>query len=300
MKMHCTGRRTHYKVPFAWPERVTQRNAHRPSHWRTNQVQPTKHQFRLSLYRASTCRDANFGDTHGAEIARPAQLPLVATVQQHLLQLVAQSVQQLPHGRLGLPGRGEKVVEVQNPRERGPGRLAPRGAAAAVAPQRDERLPRGRRHLPVPAQKPQPPPGAEDVRLLHAPRQQQVLVADGDGGENEALGVNHVRLGVHGRGEQVAHPVGGPGEEESQGGQERQEPREPPRVRAAEEDVPQAVQRGVFQEELAGFGEGARSRLRSARRVALAHVGGRTSAPAVVTVSEPQLASALSRGDRRL
>jgi len=150
------------------------------------------------------------------------------------------------------------VVEVQNPRQRGPGRLAP-----SAVPQRRERLSRSGGDLPVPPEEPQPPPGAEDVRLLHAPRQQQVLVADGDGGENEALGVHHVRLAVHGRGEQVPHSVGGPGEEESQRRHESQQPRDPPGVGAADEDVPQAVQGGVFQEQLAGFGEGARSRFRS-------------------------------------
>ena len=211
--------------------------------------------------------------THGAEIARPAQLSLVAAVQQHLLQLVSQPVQELPHGRLGLPRRRQKVVEVQDPRQRGPGRLSPR-APSAVAAQRCERVPRSGRHLPVPPEKSQPPPRAEYVRLLHAPREQQVLVADGDGGENEPLGVHHVRLGVHGRGEQVPHSVGGPGEEQRQSRQESQQPRNSPRVGAADEDVPQAMQRGVLQEQLSGFGEGARSRFWSGW-VALAHFGGR-------------------------
>lgn len=237
--------------------------------------------------------------THGAEIARPAELSLVPTVQQHLLQLVSQPVQQLPHGRLGLPRRREKVVEVQNPRQRGPGRLAPR-ALSTVAPQRCERLSRSGGHLPVPPKQSQPPPRAEYVRLLHAPRQQEVLVADGDGGENESLGVHHVRFAVHGRGEQVPHSVGGPGEEQSQSCQESQQPRNSPGVGPAEEDVPQAMQGGVFQEELPGLGEGARSRFRS-RGVALAHFGGRlvrafNIGPAVVTVNEPKLASALSDG----
>lgn len=210
--------------------------------------------------------------THGAEIARPAELSLVPTVQQHLLQLVAQPVQQLPHGRLGLPRRRKKVVEVQNPRQRGPGRLGPR-APSTVASQRCERLSRGGGDLPVPPKKSQPPPCAEYVRLLHAPRQQEVLVTNGDGGENQALGVHHVRLGVHGRGEQVPHSVGGPGEEQRQGCQESQQPRNSPGVGAADEDVPQAMKGGVFQEELPGFGEGARSRFRSGG-VALAHFGG--------------------------
>lgn len=151
--------------------------------------------------------------THGAEVARAAELPLKPTEQQHLLQLVPEPVQELPHGRLGLPRRRQEVIEVQNPRERGPRRVR----AFAVAPQRDERVSRGGRDLPVLPENSQPPARAEDVRFLHAPRQQQVLVADGDGGENEPLRVHHVRLGVHGRGEQVPHSVGGPGEEESQG-----------------------------------------------------------------------------------
>ena len=172
--------------------------------------------------------------THGAEIARAAELSLEPTVQQHLLQLVPEPVQELPHGRLGLPRRRQKVIEVQNPRQRRPRRVA----AVAVGPQRYERVSRSGRNLPVFPENPQPPARAKDVRFLHAPRQQQVLVADGDGGENEPLGVHHVRFGVHGRGEQVPNSVGGPGDEQSQSGQKRQEPRNPPRVRAAQEDVP--------------------------------------------------------------
>lgn len=63
--------------------------------------------------------------THGAEIARAAKLSLVATEEQHLLQLVAQPVQELLHGGLRLPRRGQKVIEVQDAGEGGPGRLAP-------------------------------------------------------------------------------------------------------------------------------------------------------------------------------
>ena len=38
--------------------------------------------------------------THGAEIARPAYLALETAVEQHLLQLVPEPVQELPHGGL--------------------------------------------------------------------------------------------------------------------------------------------------------------------------------------------------------
>lgn len=100
--------------------------------------------------------------------------------------------------------------------------------------------------MPVLPENPKPPAGAEDVRFLHAPREQQILVADGNSGENEPFCVHHVRLGVHGRGEQVPHSVGGPSEEQSQSCQERQEPRNPPRIRAADEDVPQAMKGRVF------------------------------------------------------
>lgn len=89
------------------------------------------------------------------------------------------------------------MVEVQNPRQRGPGRLA-LCAPAAVAPQRGERLSRSGGDLPVHSQKSQPLPRAEYVSLLHAPRQKEVLVTNGDSRENESLGVHHVRLGVHG------------------------------------------------------------------------------------------------------
>lgn len=86
------------------------------------------------------------------------------------------------------------MVEVQNPRQRGPGRLA----LCAVAPQRGKRLSRSGGDLPVHPQKSQPLPRAEYVSLLHAPRQKEVLVTNGDSGENKSLGVHHVRLGVHG------------------------------------------------------------------------------------------------------
>lgn len=234
--------------------------------------------------------------THGAEIARAAQLSLVAAEEQHLLQLVPQPVQELLHGGLGLPRRRQKVVKVQNPGERRPGRLAPR-ALFAIRPQGDERLPRGGRDLPVPPEKSQPPPRAEDVRLLHAPRQQQVLVAYGDGGENEPLGVHHVRLGVHGRREQVAHSVGGPGEEQSQRRQESQQPRDSARVGAADEDVPQAVQGGVLQEEPPRLGERRRSRFGSGG-VALAHVGGSPVRALNAGAAVAKVASALGDGSR--
>lgn len=54
--------------------------------------------------------------THGAEVARATELSLEPTEQQHLLQLVPEPVQELPHRRLGLPRRWQKVIEVQNPR----------------------------------------------------------------------------------------------------------------------------------------------------------------------------------------
>lgn len=115
-----------------------------------------------------------------------------------------------------------------------------------MASNRRERLPRSGGQLPVPPQKSQPPPRAEYVRLLHPPGQQQVLVTDGDGGERQPFAVHHVRLGVDGRGEQVPDSVGGPGEQQSQGCQESQQPRNSAGVGAAEKDVSQAVQRGVF------------------------------------------------------
>lgn len=86
--------------------------------------------------------------THGAEITRAAELSLVPTVQQHLLQLVSQPIQQLLHGWLRIPGRRKEVVEVQNSRQGIPGRLAS-CALAAFIPQRHERLFSCRGKLPV-------------------------------------------------------------------------------------------------------------------------------------------------------
>lgn len=179
------------------------------------------------------------------------------------------------------------MVEVQNPRQR-PRWLVP-CALASIVPQSDERLLCSGGDLPVPPQESQPPPGAEYICFLHAPWQQQVLVTNGDGGEDEPLGVHHVRLGVDGRRQQVPHSVGGPGEEQSHSRQERQQPRNSPGVGTAEEDVPQAVQGCVFQEEFPGFGERSRLRLRSS---GLAHfretlVRVINISPAVVTVNEP-------------
>lgn len=80
-----------------------------------------------------------------------------------------------------------------------------------------------------------------------------------------------MRLGVHGRREQVPHSVSGPDEEQRQSRQERQKPRNSPGVGAAEEDVPQPMKGGVLQEEFPGFSDRTGFRLRSTR---LAHFRG--------------------------
>lgn len=86
--------------------------------------------------------------THGAEIARPANFALESAVEQHLLQLVAESVQELPHGGLRLLWWRQKVVEVKDAGERRPWRLI-----VAIADfVGGKYLPRSGGHLPVPPQ----------------------------------------------------------------------------------------------------------------------------------------------------
>lgn len=151
--------------------------------------------------------------THGAEIARPADFSLESAVQQHFLELVAESVQELPHGGLRLLWRRQKVVEVKDAGERRPWRLVVAAADFAVGA---KYLPRSRGHLPVLPQKTQPSPSTENVQFLHTPRQQKILVTNGHSRKDQPFCVNHMRFGVDGRGEQVSHPVRRPGEEKSQ------------------------------------------------------------------------------------
>lgn len=169
------------------------------------------------------------GRTYRGKVVGSAGFPSVLAGQQHVVQLVAQSVHELQVGALKVPG-GQKEPEI--------GELPEPGLSVLL-----EQVQNHRPDGAVGQQQAQPVAGEVQVALGELVEADGVVVADGDCRESQFLGPLCVDPRVRGEGKPVEEAVGGPGQKQSHGGTEGQQPEGPAAHRAPRDaNIPQAMQ----------------------------------------------------------